>query len=119
MVVMSGLLQGGISDLATRCFAEALISSKQMATLTNADAVNTQRYICQVLEQIEKKIAHDPDNLELFITSVLEPMGAFADKLISQLRKLHNSLLVSLLMHILLIDLPKGAGDDDEEMDTR
>ena len=87
IVAMSGMLQGGLGNLATQCYAEGLIDAKQMATLTNADAVNTQRHICQVLEQIEKAIIQDPENLELFITSVLEPMGKYADRLIGKLRK--------------------------------
>ena len=87
MVTISGTLESGVSTLATQCYSQGLINEKQRATLTNADAVNTQRYICLVLEQVEKTIVEDPENLELFITSVLEPMGGFADNLISKLRK--------------------------------
>lgn len=87
MRAMSGMLKGGLTALATQCHAEGLIDAQQMATLTNADAVNTQRHICTVLQQIENKIAEDPDNLEIFIETVLEPMGKYADGLISQLRK--------------------------------
>ena len=87
IVAICGTLQGGLTTLATLCHSDGLIDSKQMATLTNADAVSTQRYICMVLEQIEKEIVDDPNNLEVFIESVLEPMGKYADKLISKLRK--------------------------------
>ena len=87
MRAMSGMLQGGLTTLATQCHAAGLLDARQMAVLTNADAVNTQRHICTVLHQIENAISDDPDNLEVFIEKVLEPMGKYADRLISHLRE--------------------------------
>lgn len=58
-----------------------------MSRLTNASAGHAQNYIDQVLQEIEKKINEAPENLELFITSVLEPMGKYAECMINKLRE--------------------------------
>ena len=87
MYAMPALLEGSLGRVSDECRQRYLISQETYHKTVDAAAGHATHHIFQILLQIEQQIDQDPKNLEVFIKAVLEPMGDYAAKLITKLRK--------------------------------
>ena len=91
MVPLAGLLQGQVCSIAMACHSRGLITLDEMTTITNPGSAHSKYCMERILSDVQQKIQEDPENLEVFITSVLEPMGNFADDLVQSLSECHDN----------------------------
>ena len=92
MVAMTGLLQSQVSSFAVACHSRGLINLVEMTAITNPGSAHSKYCMERILTDVGQKIKEDPENLEVFITSVLEPMGSFVDNLVHSLSKCDDCL---------------------------
>lgn len=103
MVALAGLLQCQVASIATACHDRGLIALDEMTIITNPGAMHSKYSIDKILTDVGQKIKEDPKNLELFVASVLEPMGKFADNLVCSLSK-YATIVIIMIMNYCRLD---------------